>query len=162
MDLSWLQCDECLVWCFDLFSKQWGIRLIGGRDPPARVAISSYRRLTSVKIPLMNISPYRTDANLSNLIDSTVVITCTQKLASTMWTRSKLRLIFTQACQMAACQHQEMQMHIFANKKTNTNTMEGGYWTLRCGVRYKWPSRRCRVMAAITSSRSRCSLPTQI
>ena len=124
--------------------------------------LTPYRRLTSVKIPLMNISPYRTDANLSNLIDSTVVITCTQKLAPTMWTRSKLRLFFIQACQMAACQNQEMQMHIFTNKKTNTNIMEGGYWMLRCRVRYKWPSRRCHVMAAITSSRSRCRLPTQI
>ena len=97
---------------------------------PSRVAQSQQLpilALTSVKIPLMNISPYRTDANLSNLIDSTVVITCTQKLAPTMWTRSKLRLIFIQACQMAAWQNLEMQMHIFTNKKTNTKIMEGGY-----------------------------------
>ena len=76
-----------------------------------------YRRLTSVKIPLMNISPYRTDANLSNLIDSTVVITCTQKLPPTMWTRSKLRLIFTQACQIAALSSLGMQMNV--NKQEN-------------------------------------------
>ena len=63
------------------------------RVPPSRVAQSQQLpilALTSVKIPLMNISPYRTDADLSNLIDSTVVIACTQNLQCGRW------LIFTQ------------------------------------------------------------------
>ena len=59
-----------------------------------------------------------------------------------------------------------------ANTNTNTNTnadtntyiirIEGGYWMWRCRLRYKWPSQRCRVMAAITSSRSRWTLQKQI
>ena len=79
----------------------------------------------------MNISPYRTDADLSNLIDSTVVITCRQNL---LQCGPRENAVLPMA---AAWQNLKMQMHIISNLIFLFKCEEKNIFTRRHKDKYK-------------------------